>query len=69
MSEIHSWKIRRRFMFVTVAFCMLVVVLTLLFRPDTSVANTVITMAFGTITAVLSSYVFGAVWDDKNRSK
>jgi hypothetical protein len=54
-------------MFVTVAFCMAVILLALLARPEAPVSGTAITMSFGTITAVLGSYVFGAVWDDKGR--
>ena len=65
--EAHSWKVRRGFMFVTVAFCMAVILLGLLVKPEAPVSGTAITMSFGTITAVLGSYVFGAVWDDKGR--
>ncbi|MCP4897728.1 MAG: hypothetical protein GY906_12210 [bacterium] len=66
--EKHSWKIRRRFMFIVTAFSMAVILLALLVKPDTAVAGTAISFSFGTITGVLGSYVFGAVWDDKNRS-
>jgi len=63
----HSWKLRRRFMFIVTGFCMIVILLALLVKPDTGVAGTAISFGFGTITGILGSYVFGAVWDDKNR--
>lgn len=63
----HSWKIRRRFMFAVTAFCMAVILLALLVKPDTGVAGTAISFAFGTITGIVGSYVFGAVWDDRSR--
>ena len=69
MNNLHSWKIRRRFMFVVMGFCMAVILMALLFRPDAGSSATVIMAAFGTITATLGSYVFGATWDDKNRAK
>ena len=65
--EAHSWKIRRGFMFVTHAFCMAVILLALLVKPEAPVSGTAITMSFGTITATLGWYVFGVVWDDKGR--
>ena len=63
----HSWKIRRIFMFAVTGFCMASILLALLVKPDTGVAGTVVSFAFGTITGTLGTYVFGAVWDDKNR--
>jgi len=63
----HSWKTRRAFMFIVTGFCMAVILLALLVKPDTGVAGTAISFAFGTITGTLGTYVFGAVWDDKNR--
>jgi len=63
----HSWNIRRRFMFIVTAFCMGVILLALLVKPDTAVAGSAISFSFGTITGIVGTYVFGAVWDDKNR--
>lgn len=67
-SPIHSWKIRRAFMFVVVGFSMAVILLALLVKPDAGVSNTVVLAAFGAISATLGSYVFGATWDDKNKA-
>lgn len=66
--EIHSWKIRRRFMFVVVAFCMLVILGALFLMPNGSASSTAIIAAFTTISATMGSYVFGATWDDRNKS-
>jgi hypothetical protein len=63
----HSWTIRRRYMFALTAFCMAVILLALLVKPDAGVSATVVSFAFGTLTGTLGTYVFGAVWDDKNR--
>jgi hypothetical protein len=63
---VGSWTIRRRYLFANTAFNMLVVLLALLFRPDSSVAESAVTMAFVSQAMSLGSYVFGAIWDDKN---
>lgn len=63
----YSWTYRRTFMFVVSAFCAAVILLALLVKPDAAVAGTAISFGFGTIGAIVGSYVFGAVWEDKNR--
>lgn len=60
-----TWKIRRRVMFIVLAFAMGVVCWSI--WKDNKVAETAITMAFATIMATTGSYVFGATWDDKNK--
>lgn len=60
-----SWKFRRRTMFAVLAFCKLIIALSL-FTGRESVAEIAIVMSFGTIVMIVGSYVFGAVWDDKN---
>lgn len=61
-----SWKIRRRVIWSTLAFCALMVGWLGLMGEDTalnqSIANGLILLAGG----VIGSYVFGAAWDDKN---
>lgn len=59
-----SWKIRRRFMFITSAFCMGVVSYCLYKDLTSVVAESAVTMAFFTLTSIVGSYVFGAVWED-----
>lgn len=63
----YSWKMRRRFMFIVSAFSMIVILVSLIFRAETAVAPTAISFGFGTLTGIVGSYVFGSVWEDKNR--
>lgn len=68
MSQIqHSWRYRRSLIFTILVFSMGVIVATLFARANATCAPTVIKMAFGTITLILSSYVFAATWDDKRK--
>lgn len=61
-----SWKIRRRIIHATLIFCAFCV-LWIMVRGDDRAVNEVIVMcAFGLAFAVIGSYIFGAVWDDKN---
>lgn len=60
-----NWKYRRRFMVATVAFCMATVGYVLARDRDTEAAQNAVNMAFIIIGSTVSSYVFGAVWDDK----
>ena len=65
-----SWQIRRRLMFVQVAFNMFVIAYVLIAGLDTAPAEVAVLAATGSNAAILSAYVFGAVWDDNNiRSK
>jgi len=61
----HSWQKRRRLMFSIVAFCMACIAWALYKDTDTQVMQTAVASAFGTMTAITGSYVFGAVWNDK----
>lgn len=65
----YSWKIRRALIFAVTLFCMSVVVLALLARPEAAASRWAIKWAFITIGTVLTGYVFGAVWDDKRSKK
>lgn len=62
-----SWRIRRRLMFVVIAFCMACIAWILYKGVDNVVAQTTITMGFGTMSAITGSYVFGAVWEDSHK--
>lgn len=63
-----SWTVRRRFMFVIMAFCMGTIVYCLYMGEDTEVAQTAVSMAFLIIGTTVASYVFGAAWQDINMS-
>ena len=52
-------------MFAVAAFCAATVSYVLFKELDSKVAETVVSMAFLCLTGIVSSYVFGAVWDDK----
>lgn len=68
-SKQSNWRIRRRFMFVVAAFCMLTVGYVLLKDLSSGPADTAVTMSFVTLISILGSYVFGAAWEDINMAK
>ena len=59
-----TWRKRRAFMFVTIAFCMSSVVYVLWRGLDTGAAETAVSMSFVIIGTTVASYVFGAAWED-----
>lgn len=63
-----QWVYRRWTIFATLAFCAYVITYVMVWygEPDSRVAETLVTMSFGTASAVVLGYVFGAVIDDKN---
>lgn len=61
---VDTWRYRRRVLYLTLAFCMLAVAYCLWKDRTSSVADTVVTMAFFTIISAVGSYVFGATWED-----
>jgi cation transport ATPase len=65
----NSWRNRRRFMWVVIIFCMSCVAWVLWKELTSSIADTVVSMAFAVIMGTMGSYVFGAVWDDSNVRK
>ena len=69
MAVNDGWRIRRNFMFTVSAFCMVTIVHSLATGADTKVAETAVSMAFLCLTGIVSSYVFGAAWDDINARK
>lgn len=64
---VSSWHVRRRLMFAVVGFCMASISWALWKNSDTQVMQAAVTMAFGTMSAITGSYVFGAVWEDTRR--
>lgn len=65
-SSKSDWKIRRRIIFLTLAFCLFEVIYLTVFAESTELNET---LANGTLIlagSVIGSYVFGAVWDDNN---
>lgn len=64
-----GWIIRRRVMFCALAFCKGVIVYVLAFNLQSSSAEIAVNMAFIIIGTIVSSYVFGAAWEDINVRK
>jgi hypothetical protein len=64
-----AWRFRRRFMLATTAFSMVIIAVCLWRGEDLRIYETAITMAFGTISAVLGFYIGGATWEDINKAK
>lgn len=62
-----SWAKRRRIIHAGLALCAFAILIGALktdLEPD--VAKTLITQAFWAGSAIIGSYVFGAVWDDRS---
>lgn len=67
--QLGSWRIRRIFLFIVCFFCMWTIGYVLVNKLTTGPADSAVTMSFITLMSALGSYVFGAVWDDNNKSK
>lgn len=61
-----SWKIRRRVIWATLVFCAAVIGWLAVAGPDTELNRTIANALIFLGGAVISSYVFGAAWDDMN---
>lgn len=58
------WVWKRRFMFVTTGFFMIVILVILFRNIDNSPSQTAMWMSFLGIVANVGAYVFGASWED-----
>ncbi len=61
-----TWKNRRRVIFGSLVFCAGVIGYLAGWGADTAVNETIAMGVLILAAAVIGSYVFGAVWDDKN---
>ena len=65
----RSWFWRRIAVFTSLAVCDAVILYLMVFGPDTrlnpDIANGVILL----IGAIVNGYVFGAIWDDRNKGR
>lgn len=63
-----SWKIRRRYIFAAFVLgaTMLMAGATAVLLNNDSATSDLITGGVALITLILSSYIFGAVWEDKS---
>lgn len=64
-----SWKIRRRIVIVTLLWCGAMVTYLAVWGRDINLSETVANGALLLMASVIGSYVFGAVWDDKNQTQ
>ena len=64
-----SWAVRRRIIITTLLFCAFCVTYIMIWGDDRPVMEVIVISAFGLSLSVIGSYVFGAVWDDKNVMK
>ena len=61
-----AWSFRRRVVIATLLFCAGVVVkITVWSHQSDAIGEALVTMAFGLAGAVIGSYIFGAVWNDR----
>lgn len=58
------WKIRRRVVAITLAFCAAVVAYCVYVNTGSRTEETAVLSSFGLAGAVIGSYIFGAVWED-----
>lgn len=61
-----SWAVRRRIVIATLIWCGLLVTYLALFGRPVSLSETIANGCLLLMASVIGSYVFGAVWDDKN---
>ena len=61
-----SWRIRRRIIVATLLFCAGEIIYLTLWGEDTSLAETIANGVLILAGSTIGSYVFGAVWDDRN---
>lgn len=61
-----SWRIRRRIIFATLIFCAAEIIYLTIWGKDTDLASTIVNGVLILAGSVIGSYVFGAVWDDRN---
>lgn len=61
-----SWRIRRRIIVGTLLYCGAMVLYLAVWGESTSLAEAIATGLILLAGSVIGSYVFGAVWDDRN---
>lgn len=61
---VPSWKLRRRAVFGSLLFGVIVIVYVMVRWDDTSLAETLVLASFGLIGAVVAAYIGGAAYED-----
>jgi hypothetical protein len=62
-----SWTIRRRIVVITLGWCGTMVTYLAIWGRPISLSETAVNGCLLLMASVIGSYVFGAVWDDKNQ--
>jgi hypothetical protein len=65
----RSWRIRRAIIIGTILWCVGMVTYLSVWGRDTSLSETTVNGCLLLMASVIGSYVFGAVWDDRNRDQ
>lgn len=65
----RQWHIRRAVVIGTVLWCPILVTYLSIWGEDRRTVDTTISGCLLLMASVIGSYVFGAVWDDRNRDK
>jgi hypothetical protein len=61
-----SWRHRRRIIYGTLIYCGVAVPALTVWRPEAPLVAQVVMALIGLATTVITVYVLGAAWDDKN---
>lgn len=69
MQRKPSWKLRRRAVFLSLIFCVIIISYIVFIAEEKAVYETVVFSAFGLMGAIIASYIGGAVWDDYNMKR
>lgn len=64
---VDGWPTRRRVMYFTLAYCFGNVEYLVFFGEDTALNRETITTLLYILVPIIGTYVFGAIWDDRNR--
>ncbi|WP_439604162.1 hypothetical protein [Shinella sp.] len=67
--EKPSWRIRRRIIVGTLVYCAAMILYLAVWGKSTSLEEAIATGLILLAGSVIGSYVFGAVWDDRNVMK
>lgn len=65
----RSWRIRRAIIIGTIVWCVAMVTYLAVWGRDINLSETTVNGCLLLMASVIGSYVFGAVWDDRNRDR
>ena len=65
----RSWRIRRAIIIGTIVWCVAMVTYLAVWGRDINLSETTVNGCLLLMASVIGSYVFGAVWDDRNKDR